>query len=212
MKYSEYRKAFSPARLNKYLKACGGNTMAALTLYRRNNKLCQKLYGVLGVFEVVLRNAINEHYISKYSDQDWIRHQLKPGGILVNHPQRELLEKTITELDRTGRYTNDRVVSSVTFGFWTHLFSRRPFSAGGKSLLEIFTRKTKGVGQRAIYRDLRAIKDFRNRIAHHEAICFDSTGAKNTAFARENYSRIIKYVQFLGYPERQLYYGFVNNN
>ena len=34
MKYSEYEKAFSPARLNKYLVAYGGNTAKALTLYR----------------------------------------------------------------------------------------------------------------------------------------------------------------------------------
>ena len=47
MKYSEYEKAFSPARLNKYLKACGGDSAAALTLYRHNIKLCQKCIGIL---------------------------------------------------------------------------------------------------------------------------------------------------------------------
>ena len=50
MKYSEYEKAFSPARLNKYLKTCGGDSTAALTLYRYNIKLCQKCYGILNVF------------------------------------------------------------------------------------------------------------------------------------------------------------------
>lgn len=59
MKYQDYEKAFSPARLYKYLKAFGGDTVAALTLYRHNIKLCQKFYGVLNIFEVVLRNAIN---------------------------------------------------------------------------------------------------------------------------------------------------------
>lgn len=47
MKYSEYEKAFSPARLNNYFKACGGDSSAALTLYRHNIKLCQKCYGIL---------------------------------------------------------------------------------------------------------------------------------------------------------------------
>ena len=207
MKYPDYEKAFSPARLNKYLKACNGDTTAALTLYRHNVKLCQKCYGILNIFEIVLRNAINEHYKVHFSDLDWIRHQLVPGGMLENHPQRQSILKIISDLDATGKYTNDRVVSSVTFGFWTHLFSRRPFALGGQSLLHVFPSRTKGLGQRAIYNELQDVKTFRNRIAHHEAICFDTAGAKNTAQVRANYALVIKYIQFLGYQETHLYYG-----
>lgn len=207
MKYPDYEKAFSPARLNKYLKACKGDTTAALTLYRHNVKLCQKCYGILNIFEIVLRNAINEHYKAHFSDPDWIRHQLVPGGMLENHPQRQSILKIISDLDATGKYTNDRVVSSVTFGFWTHLFSRRPFALGGQSLLQVFPARTKGLGQRAIYNELQDVKAFRNRIAHHEAICFDAAGAKNTAQVKANYALVIKYIQFLGYQETHLYYG-----
>lgn len=99
MKYSEYEKAFSPARLNKYLKACRGDSAAALTLYRHNIKLCQKCYGMLNVFEIVLLNAINEHYKAHFADSDWIRHQIVPGGMLENHSQRGAVEKTIADLD-----------------------------------------------------------------------------------------------------------------
>lgn len=81
MKYPDYERSFSSARLNKYLKACDGDTVAALTLYRHNIKLCQKCYGILNIFEIVLRNAINEHYKTVFNDLDWIRSQLKPGGM-----------------------------------------------------------------------------------------------------------------------------------
>ena len=207
MKYSDYEKAFSSARLNKYLKACGEDTAVALKLYRQNVKLCQKFYGVLNIFEVVLRNAIDMHYKAHFSDPDWIKDQLLPGGMLETHPQKAVVEKTIQELIKKGRYTNDRLVSSVTFGFWTYLFTKKPFAAGGKTLLQIFPAKAHGLGQRAVYNELQAIKDFRNRIAHHEAICFDSTGAISTTPARKSYALTIKYVQFLGYPETHLYYG-----
>jgi len=207
MKYAEYQKAFSPARLNKYLKACNGDNLLALTLYRHNVKLCQKFYGVLNIFEVVLRNAINEHYREYFDDVDWIRNQLVLGGMLENHPQRDAVEKTIANLDKAGKYTNDRVVSSVSFGFWTHLFSRHPFALGGQSLLHIFPNRTKGLGQRVIYNELQNIKSFRNRIAHHEAICFDVSGVKSTLPAKEKYAMVIKYIQFMGYPETHLYYG-----
>ena len=76
MKYADFEIAFSAARLNKYRKACNGNDIKALTLYRHNVKLCQKFYGVLNVFEIVLRNAINKHYTAHFNDADWIYHQL----------------------------------------------------------------------------------------------------------------------------------------
>lgn len=206
MKSIDYEKAFSRARLHKYLKACNGNPIYALELYRNNIKLCQKFYGVLNIFEVVLRNAINEHYKVYFDDSDWIRHQLVQGGMLENHPQRNAIEQLLEDLDKNCRYTNDRVVSSVTFGFWTHLFSRRPYALGGKSLLRIFSTKTKGLGQRTIYNELQTIKEFRNRIAHHESICFDTLGNISTFAAKYNYALSIKYIRFLGYQDRHLFF------
>ena len=207
MKYPEYERAFSAARLNKYLTACGGNTAKALILYRHNVKLCQKFYGMLNIFEVILRNAINEHYKAYFNDSDWIRSQLASGGMLSQHPQKAVVDKTIADLIAAGRYTNDRVVSSVTFGFWTYLFTKKPFKLGGQSLLKIFPAKAIGLGQRAIYNELMAIKNFRNRIAHHEPICFDSNGCKSTGLAKDHYGLIVRYVNFLGYPDGHLYFG-----
>lgn len=171
MNYSEYEKAFSQARLNKYLVACGGNTSKALTLYRHNVKLCQKFYGILNIFEVVLRNAINIHYQSIFNDTNWVENQIQPGGMIENAPQKDEVLRIIATLRRNGRYTNDRIVSSVSFGFWTHLFTRQPFRLGGQNLLRIFPNRVAGLGQRAVFNELQEIKTFRNRIAHHEAIC-----------------------------------------
>ena len=115
MKYSDYEIAFSAARLNRYLVACGGNRSKALSLYRHNVKLCQKFYGILNVFEVVLRNAINRHYQNYFNDRDWIRNQCADGGMLDRAPQRMEIERTVTMLERQGKYSNDRLVSSVIF-------------------------------------------------------------------------------------------------
>ncbi len=51
------------------------------------------------------------------------------------------------------------------------------------------------------------IKDFRNKIAHHEGICFDRDGNKCIDFARYHYRLIIKYLNFLGYNENELLAG-----
>lgn len=207
MKYSDYETAFSPARLSRYLTACGGDNNKALTLYRHNIKLCQKFYGVLSLFEVVLRNAVNGHYKRHFGDNCWIRTQIQPGGMLDNCPHLPDIKRHLTRLINNGIYTHDRLVSSVSFGFWTYLFNKQPFRKGGQSLLAILPNRTKGLGQRAIYNELMEIKTFRNRIAHHEPICFDTKGNKDVNFAQYNYNQILKYVYFLGYNKNELFFG-----
>ena len=207
MKYSDYEIAFSPARLNRYLVACGGNRQKALSLYRHNVRLCQKFYGILNIFEVVLRNAINMHYQRHFSDVDWIRHQCNPGCMLERAPQRMEIERTVAMLERQGKYSNDRIVSSVTFGFWTYLFNRIPFRQGGMNLLQIFPNRTPGLAQRPIYNELQDIKSFRNRIAHHESICFNLSGEIGISYAQEKLDLIKKYVVFLGYDPIELFRG-----
>ncbi|MDE6235179.1 MAG: Abi family protein [Muribaculaceae bacterium] len=207
MKYSEYEKAFSPARLNKYLVACRGNTAKAMTLYRHNVKLCQKFYGILNIFEVVLRNAINAHYQRVFNDSEWVENQLRHGGMIENAPQKNEVLRIIATLRQNGRYTNDRVVSSVSFGFWTHLFTRQPYRLGGQNLLRIFPNRTPGLGQRAVFNELQEIKTFRNRIAHHEAICFDENGNIDMSRTQNKYALILKYINFLGYKSSHLFYG-----
>ena len=74
-------------------------------------------------------------------------------------------------------------------------------------MLQIFPNKAKGLGQRAIFNELMAIKIFRNRIAHHEAICFNSNGQIDVSYVQDKYALILKYISFLGYDSNQLLWG-----
>jgi hypothetical protein len=208
MKYNEYEVAFSPARLSRYRAACGGNTRKAMTLYRYNMKLCQKYYAILNIFEIILRNAIDRHFRTYFNDSNWIVHQLQTGGMLAYSPKRSEALKYIGDLTKKGKLTPDKVVSAQSFGFWTYLFNKIPFNAGGKKILDIFPNKQLGLGQKAVYNELQDIKQFRNRIAHHEPICFDVLGNRNMAYVQQNYNQILKYISFLGYSNKQLLYGY----
>ena len=75
------------------------------------------------------------------------------------------------------------------------------------NLLQIFPNRTPGLAQRPIYNELQDIKSFRNRIAHHEAICFNSAGDVDLDYAREKLELIKKYVVFLGYNPVELFWG-----
>ena len=57
MKYDECLQVLSPARLNKYAQASGNEKAKTLRLYQYNIKLSQRFYRVIGMFEIMLRNA-----------------------------------------------------------------------------------------------------------------------------------------------------------
>jgi hypothetical protein len=196
MDYKTSQKLYSVPRINKYARACGGNKRKTMQLYRLNLRLCQKFYGVLNIFEVVLRNAVNDHYATYFTDSDWIVNQAKAGGLYA-HEQDEI-RITANDYKKRGIYNNDKMVSALTFGYWTHLFSKKRYKLGGKTLLKIFPKKAKGLNQADVYEDLTHIREFRNRIAHHEPICFDGNGNISTAFARRHYQLICDYISYFG--------------
>ena len=180
MDFKTSQKLYSEARIGKYLRACAGNKHMTMQLYRYNLRLCQRFYGVLSLFEVILRNAVNEHYLSNYSDSDWIVNQANNGKLLAHY--KDEIKQTEADYKKRGIYNNDKMVSSLTFGFWTYLFTKKNYKNGGKTLLKIFPNKAKGKNQADIYLDLTHIREFRNRIAHHEPICFDGGGNISTVF------------------------------
>jgi len=204
MKYEDYEIALSVPRIGKYRLACKGDKKKALILYRYNIKLCQKFYGVLGVLEVVLRNTINEHFKIQLRDNDWLITQSQ-NGFLVNY--KDAISKEKDKLLNNHKYTHDKLVASLSLGVWTFMFSRHCYKNSGKTLLQVFPNKTHGLNQRDIYADLDKIRSFRNRIAHHEPLCFDSAGMVNVAYVQENFSLIAKYIDFLGYNTNELLYG-----
>ena len=196
MDFKTSQKLYSVPRMRKYLNACAGNKQKTMQLYRYNVRLCQRFYGALNLFEVMLRNAINEHYASYYSDPDWIVNQADTGKLLEYN--KDEIRQTEAGYRRRGIYNNDKMVASLTMGFWTKLFSKKRYKRGGKTLLQIFPNKRKGKNQADVYKDLTHIREFRNRIAHHEPICFDGSGNISTAFARRHYQLICEYIGYIG--------------
>ena len=197
MKYNECLQVLSPARLNKYAQACGNDKAKTLRLYQYNIKLSQRFYGVIGMFEIMLRNAINIHYQGYFHDTNWIINQAHAGGLL-EHDAADI-QKTQNSYTAMGVYNNDKMVASFTFGFWTYLFTKRNYRVGGKTLLKIFPNKAHGLKQSDIYRELTAIREFRNRIAHHEPICFNAARTIDTTYARSHYNLIRTYIGYMGF-------------
>ncbi len=167
----------SPTRMTRYLAACGNNTKRAMTLYRKNLRLSQELFTIISCYEVSLRNGINRHYSAQHG-AEWLRDSAASGGMFDNTNCRH----TKTIINRIAGqlspyYTHAKLLAEMDFGFWRYLFAQPQFYSGGQTLLKIFPAKPNSspaiqYNHTFVFNHLGLINDLRNRIAHHEPICF----------------------------------------
>ena len=213
MKYQDFEKTLSVHRLNPYRLACGSDTRKAMTLYRLNLKLSQELFTIISCFEVSLRNTIDEHFLRQLG-AEWLKTAARRGQIFDN-PTCFLTQKAIN--DAVGNlglyYSHGKLVAELGFGFWRYLFASYHFRATGSSLLAIFPAKPTSsaaghFNQKFFFNQLAQLNDIRNRIAHHEPICFEtSLPIKNTKYARQHYRLIFQLFQWMGIEPSALLYG-----
>lgn len=213
MNFLKFEHAISPARLDRYCIACHGNQQKAMTLYRKNLTVSQKLFTVISCFEISLRNAINRHCIAHHGP-DWLRDAAATGGRFDN-PHCIMSADIIREVLRSlgGAYANSKVVAGLGLGFWRYLFSRHQYRALGQNLLHIFSgrpQSTAAIQYNApfIFHQLTRVNKIRNRIAHHEPICFlDRQPVRDTSGIRQQYANILQLLHWMGIDVPALLYG-----
>lgn len=216
MRYRDFEELFSAKRMQKYLLACNNDTRRALTLYRYNLKLSQEMFTIISCFEVVLRNKIDKQMMTIKGD-DWLRNSILPSGELysdgrVDHTKK-IIEKAFRGLEREGTYSHSKLLSEMEFGVWKYMFSNATYSLMGRKLLKIFPKKPKSSRQHRydntyVFQELDYINKLRNRIAHHEPICFAGNDAKiDTSYVLNQYARMMKLFGWMGVDGVSLVYG-----
>lgn len=179
MDYSKLEYYVSQARLNRFLRACGGSKTKAQKLYKINLRVAQAFYPLLNLFEIFLRNALNNQIATHYGDPDWL--QVQESGFMSHHSLsrsrfylRECVRSAQNKLTvRRVTITPGRIVSEQTFGFWTALFDNHHYKLMGGSPMLAFPNKPAHIGRSQISIQLAGIREFRNRIYHNEPICFN---------------------------------------
>ena len=211
-----FERAVSKPRLNRYLTAYNGDWKQAQRLYLANLRVSQELYAVISVFEVALRNAIDDHYKQRFMTTDgsseWLRTQSGVSGFLSNvalakggFQSRENVKKVIANLG--AHYTHDKVVSELSFGFWKYMFATKEFAAAGSTLLRIFVARPHGVNHTNVYNRLDAINRLRNRVAHHQPVCFDKMGNVSLDTTLQAYNYMLDILAWLGFNTKILLRG-----
>lgn len=146
-----------------------------LNRYLFNIALGQSFYPLLNMLEICLRNKINNMFISDFGI-DWItRNNFFDDKTLLK--VNELVDQI---KKRRKMITNNRLVSELTFGFWTSLLNNN---------YNILWQQKNRIGRvfnglkmdiRKINRELSIIRTFRNRVFHfetlfnhHPGFCYD---------------------------------------
>jgi len=222
MNFKDFETAFSSERTSRYIEACNGDKRRAMTLYRYNLRLSQEMFTLVSCFEVTLRNRIDKQLIAQHG-RDWLRDAILPGGALFYDNRvektRKIIENVYNEQVHNGTYTHSKLLSGMEFGVWKYMFSNAIYSLMGQSLLHIFPKKPISTRQHRydnsyVFQELDYINKLRNRIAHHEPICFSRPDPIiDTSYALNQYARIMRLLNWMDINGSSLMFGLdhVNN-
>lgn len=211
MRYSEYENRLSKPRMERYLKSVRDNKNKALYLYRLNLKLSQEFFSLLSCLEVALRNSIDQIYTKAFGDE-WLKDSVSTSGFLSQPKCYESKEVVKSKIRKMNNYSHTTLITELDFGFWRYLFSRPQYVAGGRKLMAAFpnfvSSQPHNLRPREIFSLLKAPNLLRNRIAHHEPICFlPNQAVVSTIEARRNYKLILDFYNWMGINEKLLLHG-----
>ena len=192
MRYKEFEQIISQKRLRRYVAACGGDTRKAMTLYRYNVELAQSVFAIIGFFEVALRNAIDRQLTSSFGNE-WLKDSIMPSGIfnIPNaHKTCEIITNAYHRLHRDGMYSHTKLLAEMEFGVWKYMFSPVQYNPS------------------YVFNELDKINTLRNRIAHHEPICFPTQRDEiYTDYILNEYQKILTLIDWMGIKSRDFLYG-----
>ena len=158
--------ALSLERLNQFIIWADQDMKIALDLYSLNHTVSRALLTKLHTLEIVLRNSVNEKLRSVWGENWFLRE---------NITERKLQEKKVKQVisriykETNSEITNFKVISNLSFGFWTMLFSPKNNLLWGEYLHEVFESE-QPIQRKNISKSLNDLRILRNRIAHYETI------------------------------------------
>ena len=215
MHYKYFKEIISEERMRRYINASDGNERKAMALYRYNLTLSSEMFKIISVFEVALRNKITL-IMEPFLGEDWLRDSCLAGGIF-DTPRtigtKKVIGRAYDGLVNLNSYTPTKLLAEMEFGVWKYMYSAPEYMATGQKLLRVFPNKpqstpTAQISNRQIFNELNSVNKLRNRIAHHEPICFSAhRQIKSISYAKCEYQRMMKLFSWMGIDSGELLRG-----
>lgn len=215
MEYEKFEEAISRERMRRYVSACANDTKRAMTLYRYNLKISQEMFVVISCFEVSLRNKIDKEMRANFGN-NWLRDFVLPGGRFDIDPRvegtKKIIKKAYEGLLRSNNYTHTKLLAEMEFGVWKYMFNNVQYRLSGRCLLNVFPNKPTSTpqiqyGNTYVFNMLDQINNIRNRIAHHEPICFGGNGQIDTGYVMFCHELILRLFLWMNIEAKSLLYG-----
>lgn len=167
-----FEKIFSNERMAKYFDKYPDDPTRAILHYKCNLELSESMYISLSVLEVALRNAISRELRKMTGRDDWY-------AVFPGIPGLRSLNKFVTLATHhiSGRHETiapSKIIAELTLGFWVSLLNSEYERVLWKDIRRAFPYMPKAIRQRKnISAPLNRFRNFRNRIFHNEAICWN---------------------------------------
>lgn len=154
--------------------------------------------------------------MKQYHGKDWLRDFILPGGLFDADPRvdgsRKIIKKAYEGLLRSHHYTHTKLLAEMEFGVWKFMFNNVQYRLSGRHLLNVFPNKptstaTNRYDNTYIFNELNGINSMRNRIAHHEPICFGMPVCIDTQQVLDCHARMLRLFQWMGIEANTLLYG-----
>ncbi len=169
----------SPERLAPYLKHHSGNFEKAITHYKSNIEISESFYPLLAILEIGLRNSIDFQLKRKFNDDSWYDN---PAFIkIVYRFQIDSVSEARSSILREKKIISPgKIVSELSFGFWTSLLDAKFEKTLWKNIRLAFPNCPKKIRQRkAMSSKFNGVRKLRNRIFHHESVTWSIPALTN---------------------------------
>ncbi len=187
--YEQLELSISKTRLDEYSRILKTQDKKIIfTYYILNSEIAKSLYIPLQNLEVALRNSIHNTLTAYYENEHWYDNDnfLLPNELKKIYEAKSKIARAKKEL------TADRVISELSFGFWTSLFSKtydqKIWNKYTKQMFPYMLKKDRN--RRVLSSKINTIRYFRNRIFHFEQI-FDK---QNLTQVHQDIFEIIKWL------------------
>ncbi len=164
-----YEKVFSAQRMQRYFDQYQNDEEKAILHYKSNIELSESFYSVLSMFEIALRNSFNRELTDHFGTTDWYLIIDSVNGLRNLRNSLRTAKKHIA--NRNEDITANKVVAELTLSFWVRLLNAEYERILWKPLRKSFPHIAKSDRQRNnVSAPINKIRDFRNRVFHHEPI------------------------------------------
>ena len=165
--YAKIENILTKSRLSVY-RNDGVDDKTALARYLFNMELCKSLYAILNIFEISLRNSLDNALRTFTGKDDW--YEILP----LDSGSKNKISEAKSKIANKGKpVTHDRIISELTLGFWTSLITTKYSQAAFQSFVIRTCFKRCPPNLRSI-KNLQKIFDkmriLRNRVSHYERI------------------------------------------